>query len=186
MVDSRETEHWPERRGSVPEQGQREQAYHPEGGVFPAAVLVGEKPAGLAVNQHDRAEHERHQRQRHPASLDAEDEQDAADDFRGHRQIRKLTREAERFEKLGGARRRKYLDLHPGVGKKHHAQREAQKQGRNGCLFGISHGKSSSGVEPRLSYADPSGLCEALRTAISHPRRSMPPLISPPPARLPP
>src|SRR6266851_884779 len=184
MVDSRETKHRPERRGSVPEQGEREQAYHPEGGVFPAAILVGEKPASLAVNQHDRAEHERHQRQRHPASFDAEDEQDAAADFRSHRQIRELAREAERFEILGGARRRKDLDLHPGVSEKHHAQREAQKQGRKRCLFGGRHLKSSSWVEPRLSYAHPSGHCEALRTAISYPRRSMPLLTSPPPARL--
>jgi hypothetical protein len=39
------------------------------------------------------------------------------------------------------------------VRKKHHAQREAQKQRRNRCLFGIDHGKSSSGLELLLSYA---------------------------------
>src|SRR5947207_1180444 len=59
--------------------------------------------AARSALRRERAEHERHQRQRHPASLDAEDEQDAADDFRRHRQIRNLSREAERFEILGGA-----------------------------------------------------------------------------------
>src|SRR6266446_4447170 len=186
MADSRETELRPERGRSVSEQGQREQADDPESGIFPAAVLVGEEPAGLAVNHHDRAEHERHQGQRYPASFDAKDEQDAADDFRGHRQVRKLTREAERFEILRGARRRKDFDLHPGVSEKHHTQRDTQKQGRNRCLFEARHRKSSSGVEPRLSYAYPSELCETLRAAIDHPKLSMPPLTSPPPARLPP
>src|SRR5882672_9678977 len=93
-----ESHHGPECGGPVSEQREHEQADRPEGRIFPAAVLVGEGPAVLAVHEDDGAEDERHEQQRHPARLYAQYQQRAASDLGRHVRVGEPSGHAQRLE----------------------------------------------------------------------------------------
>jgi hypothetical protein len=91
------------------------------------------------VNQHDRAEDERNQRERHPARADAQEEQQPAAELGGDREVGEQSGHAEGLEVLHGARNGKYPDLEPGMSEEHDRERKAQQQRGNVHEFGVSH-----------------------------------------------
>jgi hypothetical protein len=122
----------PQGIGTVAEQRLDQARGGEERRILPAAALGAEHPA-IAEMHLERAEQDRHQRQRDPARVDPEDQQRTADQLGCDGQIGEPAGKADRLEESYRARQGEHEYLQERVRDKHDAERETQHERRIGC-----------------------------------------------------